>query len=425
MKKNLAVKPFSGVRFSSDQSMCKLICPPYDVVDQHQYDILASYSSHNAIHLTLNDPKCMDAKKKREEEDYLQVKRFWDQWNKENILNVDPLEHFYLTKEFFHRDGQKYMRKVLYALVNIDPDRGGPKIIPHEKVLELPIQDRLRLLEVTKVQTSPIYLVFDDQKAELDDLLSSMGQSPLYACDHPQVQSQSYEFYSFSDDKSLSSISDVLSRGSFLVADGHHRLETTRRYFRKEENQHQTPYVFAAIVSSIDPGVLLSSIHRGLDVSYLSSSWFDDLHVAFDFKPMSKTWEAFEQSGALLAIDQKNREELLGMYPKQKGLEHLPEIEQTVPSSVLNHIVFEDYFSLDLDRSEDQKKINYINNIPDLQTFVDQKSSHVGFWLRPLLFDQIKAICSKGIILPQKSTFFYPKIMSGFVFHRMEDSKDS
>ncbi|MCB0327041.1 MAG: DUF1015 domain-containing protein [Bdellovibrionales bacterium] len=417
MIKPMPVQPFKAYRYQDHRDMCNKICPPYDVVDQKEFLQLSAHSPFNAIHLTLNDPKAMDLDKKRSQQDFQKVQLLWNSWVEDKILQQDARTQYYQSRDHFSVDQKTYARNVLYALVHLDP-KHGPKIIPHERVLELPIQDRLKLLSQTQVQTSPIYLIFDDVNEELHGMLSQNKDS-MYSCRHPKENSQSFDFFVYDQEKEIENISSILSQGNFLVADGHHRLETTRRYYQNA-GKESSAYVFAAIVSSKDPGVFLSSIHRGWESSTNFLTVVERLSTHFDIQEIHRDWDSFLASGAQMALDVLDRKKIFALTYKARDQTNEENITLEVPSVLLNHYILEEQYGIHLDQSKDQKKMNYLNSLEAVQNYVIQDSKRVACWLRPLTFESLQKICSKGYILPQKSTFFYPKIMSGFLFYKID-----
>ena len=173
-------------------------------------------------------------------------------------------------------------------------------------------------------------------------------------------------------------------------------------------------YVFAS--PAPDPGTVLSAIHRVFHTN-VSSDQILSKFSAFDTKEID--WTLFEKSHAPMALINHKKNEMYVLRPTEEMCEKIESALRDVPSVLLNELIVKPILNIDLANKEDQKKVTYVKSANGMKNAL-QGEKKLGFWLRPLEVSEVIRIAEAGHVLPQKSTFFYPKVLSGLVFHKTD-----
>jgi uncharacterized protein (DUF1015 family) len=233
------IQPFRAIRYNPEQvNVSKVICPPYDVIDDKLAKKLSKQSPYNSIFLSYN----VDHKKG--EKKYRHIPTLIKDWKKKNILRKDSKPGFYFLEETFTWEGKKQKRRGVFALV---PARNNQKIIPHEKVFPQAVSDRLALLKSSKTHVSSIFLVHADPDQKLHRWLKKHKTSQQ-KLKYPLGKIK-YKFGKIDDKTSIRQLQKILSSQSLLIADGHHRFATAQKYARQHRKEC---YILAFIASASD-----------------------------------------------------------------------------------------------------------------------------------------------------------------------------
>jgi uncharacterized protein (DUF1015 family) len=399
------VRPFRALRYASHSGsyLRNVIAPPYDVISRAMCEKLRTRHPHNVIRIILGDPSTCSESELSDPTRYKNARKILNQWKLEKILAHEERPSLYVLEDRFEWNGETRSRTGILATVKLE-EFGRGNILPHEKTLASPIQDRYTLMTETQIQESPIYMTVDDSSKELRTLFERVRDSAPSEFDNVD-ESIHHRIFTMSDPRWIETVKNVLKSKPFLIADGHHRYQTALRF--KEQNASRLPaadYILALIAPTPDPGVVLTSIQRFFETDLSTENVLKMISDSFEVEEKPVSWDAFEKSGAPIALLGASSMHLL--RPKKKDIQ--------VPSAILNEKVVKPILKIHLDKPEDQKRVTYVKNRDEL--FKLSKKG-IGFWVAPMTAAQVMEEAQKGHVLPQKSTFFYPKVMSGFVFH--------
>ncbi len=260
------IRAFRAFRYDLGRvgTLSDVVAPPYDVIDSSLQQALYERSRYNVIRLELNKELPTD---NQMENCYTRAARFLRDWQTDGALTQDSARSLYVYHQEFEVEGQKHTRKGFFARVRLEPFGHG-KIFPHEETMSGPKADRLRLLEATGMNLSPVFGLYPDAEnavqAQLDSLIARA--LPLEATDHLGVVSR---LWPVTDQHIVSNIIGLLGPRPIFIADGHHRYETGLRYLEERKAAGEVPndeaapnFILMMLVSMSDPGLLILPTHR-------------------------------------------------------------------------------------------------------------------------------------------------------------------
>jgi uncharacterized protein (DUF1015 family) len=346
------VRPFRALRYDPAVGgpLESLVAPPYDVIAPEQREELRRRSPHNVVHLTLPDS---------EEEAAASL----SEWQEQGVLTRDPDPAcWWLAQEYFGPDGAARRREGLVAALRLEPYENRV-VLPHERTHAGPKEGRLRLLRATRTQVEPLFFLWDGT-VDVDGL----GEPDL-AADEGGVVSRLWRLDAeFSD-----ALVEELAGAQLLIADGHHRYETTLA-FHEEDGTEASAWLLAVIVPTGQEGLTIFPTHR----------------------------VAESASGAAGTPIDPPREHLPGpvLYRGEGRYELLSSNGFLDPEVV-------DRFA--------PGGVTYTPQREEAVATVDRGEAEAAFLLRPTRIEDVWAVARRGEVMPQKSTFFYPKLTSGLL----------
>ncbi len=424
-KKGADFRPFKSWRYNLEQvSLEKVIAPPYDVISGAQRDALYERSPYNVVRLILG----------REPDFYDQAAGRWKTWSKEGVLAQDPHPSIYLYEQTFNHPftGKTHTRLALLGVLKLE-EPGA--VFGHENTFAGPKKDRLSLIEKVKTNLSPIFGLYTDPKKTTAELWSASKTKPALF-DVKDDQGITHRAWAIEDKDDQEKLRQILSREKILIADGHHRYETALEY--KKQMQKSKPssgeagydFVMMALVASGDDGLLVLPTHRVIQsLAPLSGREFvERLQKYFDLAPLpgEKLFEMLEAqpaqekyfglslgSGGSFLMRLKNLSEIRSHLPKGK-----PDIWYEIEVNLLSHFIFDVLWGV----SEEKRLgvIEYTHFHNEAIEWVESGKAEAAFLLRSPEVDTVRELAYAGAQLPQKTTYFYPKLASGLFFYHHE-----
>ncbi len=417
------IRPFCGWRYNPERvDLAQVVAPPYDVVSQKEQEAFLQKSPYNVFHLELGRVRETDTS---EENRYTRAQRLWQTWQKQGILIKDPQPALYLYNLKFSWQNKPLVRRGLIALVRLAPWETR-RIRPHEKTFDRVTQDRLRLLKATKAQFSQIFCLYHDLSLETLTIPAQKGQKlyeitddvgfshQLYKVTHPEVIQEVRRFF----DQPL------------YIADGHHRYTTALSYMREMEQKYGSDpkrcfhYVMMYLCPFEEPGLLVLPTHRVLKLG---------LPLA-KIKELLAPWGSFEemrdfslahlhnllneiQVGEIILVNQ-GKYQRFKLHPS--GLEQLtktlPTPLQKLPVALFTGLL-QQVFGQDEAQLKEGGRLFYTPWIKDIAQ--KAQGDWVGFLLPSTPVKALEEVADAGLVMPHKSTFFFPKILTGTVFFEL------
>ena len=429
------IRPFRGVRFSpSAGEMSDLMAPPYDVIDDHFRDELYGRSEHNIVRIS----KSKEIENEELQDHYKTATKTWGGWRESGATLRDSEPSFYFYEQEFQIRGETFFRLGLvgaHKLVEF-----GQGVLPHEKTLSGPKEDRHRLLKQTKTHFGQIFALYSDEGGDIDSQLRdiySKAEELYQATDKDGVI---HRLKKTSDKEEVQKISSLFEGKEMIIADGHHRYETALK-FSKELGTIEASHLMMTMVSLANPGLLILPTHRlvknieNWKVAHLVGALEENFDVRFlKCDVMNKEDKKKETLAAMSEFYQQGKS-ALGLYSpegfhifvKKDGV--VPEVEgsdvfKALDVVTLHKLILEDHLGIDQQKLAEQTNVEYIK---DSGTAIDESiakvdsGSHQGvFLMNPTPIDQTEQVAKNGEKMPQKSTFFHPKVYTGLVTYSIE-----
>lgn len=428
------VQPFQAWRYDLTRvgALSDVVAPPYDVVDAALQEALYRRHPANVIRLELNRPEPGDV---GPHDRYTRAARLLREWQRDGVLRQDPHPALYVYHQTFPLDGRSFTRRGVLARVRLEPFGTG-RIFPHEETLSGPKEDRLLLLRATGMNLSPIFGLYPDPDCTVQRLLDEAvrRQPPIEAVDHLGVVSR---LWPLRDLHRIADVQRLLYPLPVFIADGHHRYETALKY-RDElrqagqihDDQDPAHFVLMALVGMSDPGLRILPTHRlvsnlpkltGDALAALLREHFDVERIGSGAEAAATTWELIEAEGSQDVLGFGTVADgawLLARFRKPEVMAELA--PQRSPAwrglavSVLHVLVLGEILPGLL---ECDPVCRYVHRLDEVHQAVTNQECQLAVLVPPVTMEHLRQIAGGGEKMPPKSTYFYPKLLTGLVFH--------
>lgn len=419
--------PFRAMRYDTKRvDLARVIVPPYDVIAAADRAAFFDRDPHNAIRLELTRDV-----KDQSSTDYAEIPRTVAEWSESGVLIRDPQPGFYpLRQSFTAPDGTSHERLGFFSLLRLE-DYDRRIVRPHERTLEGPKADRLKVLRAARANLSSVFLLYEDRDDSLAEVLSSAFGEPALGTASDEMGT-THELARLVDADGIERIRSFMDPRALVIADGHHRYETALNYRAEQRAAHpeagpSAPWEFILVycANAFAPGSLLLPIHRLIVKGAMptDAAWSQRLP---DWTQVRVPIAGAEELPELLArhlepltdrhafaVDDASGSLRIFSKPRDAAGE--------LTIRVLHREVIEGVFDLD-ETAVAKGAIDYPKSA--VQTAVDLREGRgaVALYLNPVRPDEVFRVTEAGDVLPQKSTFFYPKLPTGLVFRPHEDS---
>uniref|UniRef100_A0A7C4CD91 DUF1015 domain-containing protein n=1 Tax=candidate division WOR-3 bacterium TaxID=2052148 RepID=A0A7C4CD91_UNCW3 len=423
------VRPFSGIRYNPDKvkDLSRVVTQPYDKITTEMQARYLQTDPFNFVRLILPKADTRPDAPDSPTDPYTASARTLEEWLDSGVLMRDPAPAIYVLEEEFETDGSKRTRRGFVAAVRVDEfDKGT--VLPHEFTLSKPKADRLNLLRATRADYEQIFMLYSDPEREIETLLRPEGAPLMAATDEYGV---THRMWAIADPRRLRRVSELMAGKVLLIADGHHRYETALTY-RQEMERAGTVHADAALrfktaafVNIADLGLLILPTHRllfglpGFTPDVLKQQLAEYFTVtavtpdkAQDELTRNKNGHAFiayAGKDACFLVRLKDKLALDRFVAQDRSADY-----RELDVVVLHAVIIEGLLGIARDRIEDHVRYErYWNKTLER---VDSAENQVAFLMNPTRPEQVQALAAKGERMPQKSTDFYPKLISGMVF---------
>ncbi len=426
------VSPLRGVRYDVARvgTLSDVVAPPYDVIDAALQDRLYGASDFNVIRLELNRDEPGD---RGTDDRYIRAARNLKDWLRQGVLREEDHPAFYVYEQTFEVEGTKHTRKGFLARVRLEPIGKG-KIYPHEQTLAGPKADRLALYKATGFNLSPIFGLYPDTDEAVQRSLESglRDRTPLVATDHLGVENR---LWVVTDQETHTVLTGLMAGKAVFIADGHHRYETALK-FQEEQAQggapslHDDPSNFCLmmLVGMSDPGLLILPTHRllsgfpGLTSAQLTARLepeFESILAGAGVAGCRAAWSAIEQGGEqdLLAFGTvADGRWLLGRLRSDAAMDRLAPKQsadwRSLGVSVLQVLVLGELLAKDAKPS-----CRYVHTISEVLSDMAARGCDLACLVPAARMSHVESIASNLETMPAKSTYFYPKLLTGLVLN--------
>jgi len=417
------IKPFRAIHYSKDvigRDLSAVITQPYDKIDAKMQDEYYRKHEYNFVKLILP----------REENRYEMAAKRLKEWKEKGVLVRCRAPAIYVYTQEFELQGKKYVRRGFIAAMRLHPFEERV-VLPHEKTHRGPKEDRLNMLRATKTNLEAGFVLYKDDGRVRDIINETIkGEPKFYGVDDYGTVTR---LYPVKDPEKIKVIQDVLRDKQVVIADGHHRYETAV-YFRDEmrskvpdwKENHAFNYRMTYMVSLDDEGLVVLPTHRLLAKVKIGEDHWDQIRKYFSV-------EEIDPAEAEAYLDARRDKNAFVVYQDEKayGLELTGDVSSFMDPSwseayksldavVLREVIFRIMGVVDPKIDED---IFYERWINDAIARVDGGEAKVAFLLNPTPPEKVLEVARHMERMPQKTTDFYPKVISGFTMMPIDEGE--
>ena len=342
-----------------------------------------------------------------------------NQWISDGTLARDATPRYYIYDQSFNApDGKSYTRRALIGLVKLEPFENRV-ILPHEKTHAGPKADRLNLMRECHANLSPIFLLYADSTGDIEQIMESFTDEYPPEIDCSQTFGSTHQLWCLDDVERNRKIQNLFSSKPLLIADGHHRYETALAF--QEEMAQKTSngepsgygYMMMNLVRMESPGLAVLAIHRLLH--NLSADWI--AHVIAKLPEVFEVHEIDTQANLMAKLEAlKEKSPVVGMYTPDNTYRLL--IPRSTTSKQLDVTLVQETLIKNLFQIETvAEHLSYTAYADDAVAHVKDGTNRVALLMNPTPVEKVLEVAMAGSTMPQKSTYFYPKMATGFVLN--------
>ncbi|MBE7706066.1 MAG: DUF1015 domain-containing protein [Cyanobacteria bacterium SIG30] len=418
------IKPLNVIVYNQDKvNIEDVVAPPYDVIDSNYQNELYERSDYNIVRLILA----------KGENRYEDAKNDFNKWLEEKVLTqLDKPCILYIVQKYTTEKGKKVERKGFIARNKIEKFGEG-KIFPHEFTMGGPKADRLKLVSACKAFFSQIFMVYSDSTMLMEnDIGKKLSETKPFidVKDDKDVQNL---VWVIDDENDIKRIQDMMNDKTLLIADGHHRYETSMNYSNEHPENEEAKYVMSyftnlddenlivypthrIITRQIEPYVLLESVKKHYDIEEFIFDSYTKEKVKEDF--LAKIEEENQKQITMgLYMKNVNKFYVLKLKPEAQNLVEAPEVLKKLDLTVLHELIITKELGYTKEEQMAQDGIKYIKQEAEAFDMIDLGKAEASFIMAYPKMQDIRDISSAGYKMPQKSTYFYPKLLSGLAIN--------
>lgn len=435
------IRPLKAIVYNQEKvGMKDVVAPPYDVILDDYREELYKRSDYNIVKLILaKGSKDLSDPNNRYEE---AAKNFHNWLEKKVLIKLEKPCILYILQKYTTEDGKNITRKGFIARNKIE-DFSTKNILPHEFTMGGPKEDRLNLTKKCEANFSQIFMVYSDSEKQIENAVDLNDKPFIDVTDDNGVQNIVYKI---DDEETLALIEKVMADKTLLIADGHHRYETALNYSKINTNP-EAQYVMSyftnlddenllvfpthrIITKWIEPYVLLEKVKKYFDVKDFEFNGQNKTEVKEKFL---QTIEAENAKQISMGLYMKNVNKFylltlkpqsrLGLPAQQHDVEPIlneysvPDVLKKLDLTVLHKVLITKEFGYSEEEQMAQEGIKYIKQESEAFDLIDMGKAEASFIMAYPKIKDIKEISEAGFRMPQKSTYFYPKLLSGIVIN--------
>ncbi len=430
------IRPFRAVRYNLQRVLAsQVVTQPYDKITPAMQDRYYEASPYNLVRIILGR---LEAGDNTVENVYSRAAAYGKRWRAEGILQQDSAPSIYAYSQTFDApSGARFERRGFIALGRVE-DYSARVVFRHEQTLAKPKADRLDLLRATRAHYEQLFLLYEDS-GEIDSLLSPKTGTP------PTIEVRdeygvAHRVWQISDAPVIATVQAKMSAQKLVIADGHHRYETALN-FRNECRAHsgnsdpEAPYEFVMMtfVNMNDPGLLVLPTHRVVHslASFSADGFEKSCREFFEVQEVDAGIDAAKAT-ALLEERGRNGMALLVVTAGRNFLLHSPKSttarflgglsprQQALDVVQLHKCLLEGVLRLSEESIRNQENLSYLRDAGEAIGQVRNGGANIAFLMNPCPVQKVKEVAYAGEVMPQKSTDFYPKLMSGLTAYALD-----
>ncbi|MBM3326403.1 MAG: DUF1015 domain-containing protein [Calditrichaeota bacterium] len=445
------IAPFRGYRFnpSAVGDLNKVVTQPYDKIDDTLRDEYFARSEYNIARITKDRPKPLDTPN---DNVYTRAAATWQQWIEDRIFIREAGPAIYPYYQEFTVDGKSYVRKGLVPLVCLDDDKS--KVRAHEQTLSGPKADRLKLMRAVEGNDDFIFMLYDDPEMKINGWIDEevgFSQPVMQVKDDYGVI---HKLYRITRPSLITDINEYLDRKELFIADGHHRYETAVNYMNECKARNWKPvgietfnYRMMTLYNMRDPGLVVLPTHRIVHslTGFSPAEFVKRAAVDFDIVEFAEPQRLYDGLDAAASAGKSS----FGFHAEGLYGYHLLTLKDTtlmdrlVPDrspawrrldvTILHIAILDKMLGIDAAKLAAETNVHYVRGRGEALDLVGSQALNVhtgapfqcqaAFLVNPTRVDQVREVASAGERMPQKSTDFFPKLLTGMVLMKMTIDK--
>jgi uncharacterized protein (DUF1015 family) len=412
------IQPLRALHY--DQSLVGALAdvtsPPYDVIDAKQREELLRRSPFNVAAVDLP---------KGEPDPYEAAGELFEAWQMQGVVVRDPEPSIWAhTQTYSGPDGQERTRRGFFCRVRIE-GYGPGRVRPHERTHPGPKEDRLRLMRATRANLSPIFSLFSDPGGAAWRALKPSTSNPPWG-EVTDAEGTTHRLWRVSDAEAIAEVQQATHKAELLIADGHHRYETANTYAEELGDEGEHRYVLMCLVALEDPGLTVFPTHRlvrGLDRER-QEALREALRRDFEIAEVPLEQIAPEPGTGPLQLgyidahhQQPYRLTLKDQAIADAALQGFSKAYRSLDTGVLEALLLKGALGLSDEDISHFNGLFYARSTDEAVTMVRSGEYDAAFLMRPTPVSQVRDVAASGENMPPKSTFFYPKLLTGLLFN--------
>jgi len=432
------IKPITGLRYNKEKvgDLTEVITPPYDVIDPAAQKKFYAINPYNVIRLELGEKYPEDD---HENNVYTRAAATFVKWCLDEVLIKEPEPALYLYQQEFQALGEAKVRTGFLCGLKAE-DYAKGQVLPHEETLPKHKEDRLKLMRATEANFSPIFGLYSDPERLIDQALLDSIQQKKPNIEITDWAKEVHRVWGITDKNIINTVVKAMEKKKVFIADGHHRYETAVAYGKemKQQGGRNFDYILINLVNLYDPGLVILPTHRlirnvsGFDLGRFLGQLKED----FELKPIPPADSRETTLEQLLKEmeERGRRNHTFGLYAQENfylvSLKKETVIDQTVGPNkspawrhldvtILHTLIMENILGIGAAERASEGFLKYTRDNLDAVESVDRGEFQLALLMNPTKIDEVTAVAEAGEKMPQKSTFFYPKVISGLVINKL------
>jgi len=435
----MEIRPFKAFRFDAGVvgEVGSCISPPYDVISVKEQQKLYEKSEYNIVRIIKGRTAISDDNNNQ----YTRAADYFNSWIEKGILKQDAIESIYAYLQDFQIAGVGFQRSSFISLAKLE--ELGQMVKPHEYTLDEPKIDRLKLKRATNADFGLVFMLYEDQKQIADKITeNTIGQKPLI--DFLDEQNVRHRLFAVTAKEDIEQIIKMMNDKSCIIADGHHRYETALNYLQESSNP-AAGYQMTAFVNTLHGGLIILATHRlianikNFSINKLIDGLKQDFEITeYPFDSEHTKGEAKQKMLTQMKAEHDKLKNAFGIYGGNNTfyatvLKSKQAMDSANPDkskawreldvSVLHKLILEKLLGIDAECLASSSNVEYVKDtgdvIDELISNVDNGHRQAAFLMNPLKMQQLKEVTDAGERMPQKSTYFFPKMYSGLVINKL------
>ncbi len=411
------IYPFRSLRYAADKvAIEKVVTQPYDKISTKMQDGYYAAHPNNVVRIVLGKPAREDSATNNV---YTRAANYLREWRASGIIEQLSAPAFFAYFQTFRVPGETetHVRKGFIGLGRLE-NYENQIVFPHERTLTGPKKDRLELLRHTQTHFEQIFMLYDDPSRQIDRALDDAATQKPDA----QVKDEygvEHSLWTIMDSKTVDFLQRQMDEKRLIIADGHHRYETALAYRDEMGGRAGSDRMPMTFFNMSSPGLRILPTHRVLAnlPVFDANAFFDRAAQYFDIG------ESRSDSGVRIGVAVNDRHSFLHLKPTLDLATILPDLspkQRTLDVVILHRFVIEKCLGISEEAVKKESYITYVRERDAAVQAVREGKAQIAFLLNPTRLDQMRDIAFEGHVMPQKSTDFYPKVLSGLTMYTLE-----